>query len=356
MPETLNESSIEEEYVIGRVVRIVEESATADQPYQRILVRFQTGERRGEEIEIEHGLVIGIYDHQRVREGERVVIVRNITAEDSEYFIVDKYRLPALGWLLAVLLATVIWLGRWKGVSSILGLAISIGVLAYWVIPSIATGSNPLLTSIGGALVIALVSIYLAHGFNRRTTIAVISTLTTLVITMVVAWLGVRAARLSGVGSDEAFYLQLGVTQINLEGLLLGGIIIGALGVLDDITTSQAAAVAELKLANPSLDPAELYRRGIVIGTEHIASLVNTLALAYVGTSFPLLLLFSNTLRQPAWIVVNSERVAEEIVRTVVGSLALVLAVPIVTWLAAREFGQKPPRHQELGHHHGHVH
>lgn len=213
-----------------------------------------------------------------------------------------------------------------------------------------------------GALVIALFSIYLAHGLNRRTTIALISTLLTLGIASGLAILFVKAGKLFGLGSEEAFYIQqLGsLADLNLQGLLLGGIILGALGVLDDITTAQTAAVYEIKRANSALTVRELYNRGISVGREHISSLVNTLFLAYAGASLPLFLFFTvGGSTQPLWVTLNSEFIAEEVVRTLVGSIALMLAVPITTFLAANYFGNRPVEQnssQETEHVHTHMH
>jgi uncharacterized membrane protein len=161
---------------------------------------------------------------------------------------------------------------------------------------------------------------------------------------------------LTGGGTEEAFYLQIGVlSTLNLRGLLLGGIIIGALGVLDDITTAQTAAVDEISKANPSLRFEELVKRGHSIGREHITSLVNTLALAYVGASLPLLLIFSAAHSEPLWVLLNREYIIEELVRTLIGSITLILGVPISTLLAALFLRADPhaqPVHSHEGHHH----
>ena len=151
-------------------------------------------------------------------------------------------------------------------------------------------------------------------------------------------------------------YLQSGLTAgVNLRGLLLGGMIIGCLGVLDDITTAQTAAVDEIRKANPNLTSKQLLQSGLSVGREHIASLINTLALAYAGASLPLLLLFQTNETFPLWVTLNSEFLAEEIVRTLVGSTTLLLAVPISTWCAAR-FLSNDGRPSIGGHCHGHSH
>jgi uncharacterized membrane protein len=208
-------------------------------------------------------------------------------------------------------------------------------VLAFYIVPQLLAGGNPLAVILIGALCMATFSLYLAHGFTRRTTVAVVSTLITICIALLLSVVFVAATKLLGMGSEEALYLQSAPgTSINLKGLLLGGIIVGALGVLDDITTAQAAAVDEIAKANPILSTQELFRRGLSVGGEHITSLVNTLVLAYAGTSFPALLLFT-LYERPLWVVMNTEVITEEIVRTLVGSIALMCAVPITTLLAA---------------------
>ncbi|MCL6641096.1 MAG: YibE/F family protein, partial [Candidatus Rokubacteria bacterium] len=266
-----------------------------------------------------------------------VLLIRGAAPGVSAYEVVDRDRLVPLAAAFALFVAAAIAFSRWQGVTALLGLGISLLVLARFVVPRILAGGHPLGVTLAGAVMIALTSIYLAHGANRRTTVALAGLLITLGAAAGLAILFVSLARLSGAGSEEAVLLQVGhLGGVNLRGLLLGGILLGALGVLDDITTAQAAAVEEISRANPRLGPAELYRRGLSVGREHITALVNTLVLAYAGASLPLFLLFTINPDQPLWVTLNTEFVAEEIVRTLVGSIALVLAVPVTTVLAAR--------------------
>ena len=254
--------------------------------------------------------------------------------EGFEYYLVDYDRRSPLVILAALFAIFVIALSRWHGLFSLLGVAISLGVLVFFVMPAILEGGNPLAVAIVGAAVIMFVNLYLAHGFNARTTTAILGTMGSLALTGLLAVIFVEVGRFTGFGSEEASFLQLSADQVNLEGLLLGGIIIGTLGVLDDVTITQASAVWELRAANPSFVFADLYRSAIRIGRDHIASTVNTLVLAYAGASLPLLLLFTVS-RRPLDHVLNSEVVAEEIVRTLVGSIGLVASVPVTTALAA---------------------
>ena len=351
----------QDRYMLGRVEKILEEgfteTADASQPYQKLQVQIISGPDRGKVAVVDHGVVLGIYKNQTVSQGQKIVLVKTTSGEQEKYYVSDKYRLPALGWFLLLFLACVIFLGKWRGLASILGLAFSVLILAGYVIPAIAGGNSPLVASVVGAVAIIFLSLYMSHGLNKRTTVSVVATVIVLVLAATLGALITWLASLYGTGSEEAFYLQIGqMDTIDMKGLFLGGMIIGALGVLDDITTSQAAAVEEISEANINLSVHELYRRGISIGTEHIASLTNTLALAYVGASFPLLLLFNSNHNQPLWTLVNSEMIAEEVVRTLVGSLALVLAVPVVTYLAAVVFAADPARGKKrpIPHHHHH--
>lgn len=320
-----------DDYRRGRVVEIVLEEARdlAGYPqfFQRVIVDL--GGRR---VTAEHS-ELATDPARRLAVGERVVVA----ATESGYFVVDRDRLPALAIIFGLFFAIVVAFTRWRGVASVIGMIVSAVVLTTIVVPQILAGRSPLATSVAGALIIAITSIYLAHGVNRRTSVAVVGTLITLALAGALSVAFVSVARLFGAGTEEAFYLQLGpLEQLNLRGLLLGGIILGALGVLDDITTAQAAAVDEISRANPALSARELYQRGVSVGTEHITALVNTLFLAYAGASLPLFLLFTLSEDRPLWVLVNSEFIAEEVVRTMAGSIALVLAVPITTVLAAK--------------------
>lgn len=309
---------------------------------QLLKVRITSGPDEGKEIEITHDITFIQSDAEKAQVGETIVVGKDQTLGDDAYYFVDKYRLPSLAILVAAFLALAVYFGRIRGLASLFGLAFSIFVLAKFVVPRILAGGDPFTTSLLGALAIATLSLYLAHGLRMRTHIAVASTLITLGITLILGEAAVHFGKLFGFGSEEAFYIQFAqIETVNLRGLLLGGIIIGVVGVLDDITTTQSAAVDEIAKANPSLPFHELYKRGLSVGREHISSLVNTLVMAYVGASMPLFLLFSVNNNQPAWLTINSEIIAEELVRTLVGSAALILAVPICTFIAAQIFSRR---------------
>jgi uncharacterized membrane protein len=337
------------EFLLGEVKKIekegMEEEMGTPMPYQIIKVELTNGKNKGRVVQVNHGSNVSIRDSDKVEIGQVVVLAQVDTAKGSTYYIYDKYRLPPTLLVTVIFFALVILLAGKKGFWSIIGLVVSVLVLALFIVPGIIAGQNPLLVSTIGALVICVCSMFLAHGFNKQTTLAFGSTLITLIGAAILSVIFVSLTRLTGAGTEEAFYLQFGsLEKLNLQGLLLGGIMIGVLGVLDDITTGQTAAVYEIHKADPKLKLADLYKRGINVGKEHIASLVNTLVLAYAGASLPLFLIFNLNDSIPLWVNLNSEFIIEEIIRTLVGSTALVLAVPISTFIAARSLTQ-PPKH-----------
>jgi uncharacterized membrane protein len=265
----------------------------------------------------------------------RIVLSYDAGAEvGQQYTFADVERsrpLLLLGILFAV---AVIVLGRFTGLRALVGLGLSLVVLTAFVLPALLDGRDALLVALCGSAVVMFLVLYLAHGVKVQTSIAVLGTLGSLTLTVLLAHLFVGFTALTGLGSDETSLLSATVGELDLRGLLLAGIVIGSLGVLDDVTVTQASAVWELHLAKPTASAGELYRAGLRIGRDHIAATVNTLVLAYVGAALPLLVVYElagSGLRD----VLTSEVVAQEVVRTLVGSLGLVAAVPLTTGLAA---------------------
>lgn len=244
--------------------------------------------------------------------------------------------------LLAVFVIVAIAIGRSRGLRALIALALSLVVLGAFMLPAIAEGKSPLLVALVGSSVVMFLALYLSHGVNARTTSAVIGTIASLAITGGLAALAVSAARFTGLAGEETSYLRATSNGIDLRGLLLAGIIIGALGVLDDVTITQSSAVWELHQANPSLGFVGVYNAAIRIGRDHIASAVNTLVLAYAGASLPLLLLFTQV-GTPFGELFNGEPVATEIVRMLAGSIGLMASVPITTALTAFVVGADRP-------------
>jgi uncharacterized membrane protein len=246
----------------------------------------------------------------------------------------DAVRTRPILILLGIFVLALILVARWKGVRSLLALAFSFVVVIAYIIPHIIHGEDPVRVSIIGSMIILVITLYLTYGWNIKTHAAVIGILVVLILTGILAWAFVKIALLTGGGSEEALYLiQVPGITIHLRGLLLGGIILGALGVLDDLIITQASAVFELHGANAEFGFLQLYQSAYRIGQDHVASTVNTLVMAYTGVALPLLLLFAVERGNYADLI-SVASVAEEIVRTLVGSLGLVAAVPVSTLIA----------------------
>lgn len=265
-----------------------------------------------------------------------IVFLAVTTTEDGlvDYQYADRDRRLVLALLGLVFAAAVIGLGRVRGIAALGGLALSIAILLWFILPAIVQGEDAVLVALVGGGAIALISLYLAHGYNPLTHVAALGAFSALVLTTGLSRLVVEVARFSGVATEEAFFL-LSIPDLDLNGLLLAGIVLGTIGALDDVTVTQASAVWEVHGANPSLESSDLYAAGLRVGRDHIVSTVNTLLLAYAGAALPLLILFTLA-GQSLGLVASSEVVAVEIVRTLVGSIGLVAAVPVTTWLSSR--------------------
>lgn len=329
-----------EKYYKGEVLKITNQGIINEYgrstSFQNIEVRLLEGPNENKVIKINYSIDSKMFKNKELKTNDKIIILQTITQYKSIYSVWDKYRLDILLFFLIGFFFIVILAAGLKGVGSILGLGVSLAVILGYIVPQILKGSDPLLISISGALVIMLTTIFLAHGFSKKTTVAVFSTFIALSLTGIFAYVMVSLLGLSGMGDENSYMLQYGNLNINIKGLLLGGIIIGTLGVLDDITTSQSASIFEIAKANSKLDFWELLVRGYNIGREHVASLVNTLVLAYAGASLSLFILFVlNPNHTPNWVILNSELITEEIARTLSGSIGLILAVPITTFIAA---------------------
>jgi uncharacterized membrane protein len=306
-------------------------------PFQDLKLQILDAPEKGKEIDIDYGKEISLSQEQLVNIGQTVVLDKTIGPDGTAlYQITDNYRLNNVWPIVIFFFLIILLLSQWKGAGSILGLIISLGVILKYIVPQILAGHDPLTVSIIGCLIIMVTTIYLAHGFSVKTTIAVISTFLTLVGIGLLAVLFVKITFLTGLGSEDAASLRFGATSnIDFRGLLLGGILIGALGVLDDVTTGLSASVFELHKASPGMAFPQLFKSGLAIGKEHISSLVNTLVLAYAGAALPIFLMITlNVNRYPLWSILNDGLIIEEVVRTLAGSIGLVAAVPLTTLLA----------------------
>lgn len=330
---------LKNDFYRARVTEIIQEGtregAMATERFQIFkAIILSDGPYKDQTVEVESSGITEQRVHLRVTVGDKLVLERG--NESTFFHVSTRYRLNGLYWLIAIFIFVVLFFSGKRGLYSLAGLGVTVVVLIAYTVPNLLSGSNPLVVTMISSTIILSLALPLAHGFNLRTSISLVSSLGALALASLLAVAGVNLLKLFGIGSEEGVYLQfLGGQGIDTRGILLGGIIIGTLGVIDDIVASQVATVAELKRTDAALKARELFARGLRVGREHVASLVNTLVLAYAGASLPLLLLFSYYQAQPLWTTLNSDIVAEEIARTLIGSMTLIVAVPIATGLAA---------------------
>lgn len=321
---------------------------TENKPPKDITIEAKITEVRGSTIEMEiisgerNGQdIVVIQDNfspepqQKYKKGDSVIVTETKFPDGRvEVRITDYARTKPLLILFILFLALTVIIGKIRGALSLLGMALSFLTIFYFVLPNILKGNDPVFISIIASAIIIPVNFYLSHGVNKKTTVAIVSTVLTLFLTSILAKFFTEITHLSGLASEEAAYLKMLKDELlDIRGLLLSGVIIGVLGILDDITISQSAIAFQLKESRPDIGAKELFSRVMGIGKDHIASLVNTLILVYAGASLPLLLLFTDT-SKTFGEVVNFEIIAEEIVRMLVGSIGLILAVPITSLLA----------------------
>ncbi len=316
---------------------------------QTLSIEILEGSQKDQIVTIEN-------DYMTLKQGQRFFLFHSIDGIDgiSRYTVKDIDRRPVILIFIALFVAVVLIFSGKQGLRSLLGLLGSFFVILYILIPSLLHGYPPVITSTIVAAIILFFAIYFTHGFNRVSTAAFAGTVLSVILTGILAYVGVTLSRFTGLVSEEAFYLNINTRgTLDLTGLLLGGIMIGVLGVLDDIAVTQAAIVRELYDSASHLTRREVYKKAVSVGKEHVGALVNTLALAYTGASLPLLLLFSSSGVSNS-NVINQEVFATEIIRTTVGSIGLILTVPITTFLAVYMLkgykGKAPASH--IGHHH----
>lgn len=318
----------------GKIVEEFSEEQTSQGWQQTLGVLVEKGEEEGKKVKVTTGQ--GSLSGRRFAVGDRVVLAASVGPEGGKtYYIADYIRRLPLILLAAVFLILVLVIGGWRGTKGLLGLIISFAVILFLVLPFINQGRNPLLVSVFASVLLIPLLFFSAHGFSRKALAAALGTFLSLLIVIVLAQGFVKLAKISGLSSEEVGFLQANYPgKFDAQGLVLAGIIIGALGVLDDVTVSQASVVQKLRQTG-DLSGTKLFLESLSVGRDHIASMVNTLILVYVGASLPLLLLFLDN-PQPLSIVLNYEIIAEEIIRTLTGSIGLMTAVPITTFLAVK--------------------
>jgi uncharacterized membrane protein len=330
-------ASASSQFVTARVLSV----SPAGAGNQMVKVKILEGADKGHIVSVDRSYFMTDPNSKRLPVGSKTLLSVQ-PKNGNQYSYLDRYRLDGALTLLAVLLVLVLVIGRWRGLTAAVGLVFSISILAVFVLPRIINGDAAFATCIEGAFIIVTLSIFIAHGFNRRTSLAYVSTIVTLGLIVGIAATAVYLTGTTGDAGEtinseqEVPLLQYAPHYIDLAGLFMGGMVIASLGVLEDITTGQAAAVDEIHKANRDLSSFQLYKKGLSVGREHIAALINTLAILYAGTALPTIVvtILYNT-GNPLAVTINDETIVEAIVRTIVPSIGLLLAVPLSTGLAA---------------------
>jgi len=323
------ENKNQEEFFVGKILQVSQNSPDEfGNIIQKLKIEILTTKQK---IEIENGNFRNFSEEQKFSPGEQIVLVK---MENGEFSIIENYRLSGIFWILIIFLLTVVAIVGFSGLGSVFGLFLGIFVVIFGIIPGILHGTNAIFLSVLSAIFITPISMILAHKARFPTFVAILSTFLTILLAIFFAIFAVKICKLFGLGDESAQFLQMENFSIEkLRGILFVGILLGTLGVLDDITAAQTFTVFKIYKTNPKQNFCQVFKSSFSIGREHINSMINTLAMAYFGASLPLFIIFSRS-QMPFWVILNSEIVAEEIVRIIAGSFALILAVPISTFLA----------------------
>jgi uncharacterized membrane protein len=317
----------------GRVLKVEHEDIDYQSADQKLKVEILNNDFIGKEFLVDNRAVLDIDKSHIFKEGDDVLLT---TTDKRTFYVGDHLRQNGLILALFIFIATILYFGRMRGIGAIFGLGFSFLVLIYYIIPRIISGEEIIKVTLIGILIISGVSIFLAHGISRKANVIWLSAVVTLLVAIFLSHFFVETTNLFGRGSDVDFSFSFGeYSHISLKGLLFAGLVIGVFGVITDVVSTQTAAIWQIKRANPNLGRKELYQRGILVGREHIASLVNTLILVYVGASLPLFIIVMGIEHTPLWVMINGEIIAEEVIRAITGSVSLILGVPISSFFAS---------------------
>lgn len=332
-----------EEIFKARVIEILAQEDISDETgtitQQNLKLKGLEGSFKDQEFVFQGIGNLQVLSTQTYKEGDKVIVNYNQDVDGNDVFFVSDYdRTNSILWLGIIFVLSVLVIGKWKGLFSLIALVLSFVVILKFIVPQILSGANPVVISALGGTIILIFAIYLTQGINKKAHIANLSLVISLFLTALLSLWFTKLARLSGYSGDETLYiLDIGQGSLNLQGLLLAGIIIGTLGVLDDVIVSQVSTIEQLKKANPELSNKQIYKRSLKVGVDHITSMINTLFFAYAGASLPLLILFtkSDVLGLNFSLAMNNEIIATEIIRTLLGSIGIIFSIPIANYLAS---------------------
>jgi uncharacterized membrane protein len=354
----------EEQKIIEGIVIDIKETGKETafdklEPYQILKIEFTNSDRKGQTVEVKNSAafadVTAQFENYKINDKLRIYSGHDFEGNEVNA-VAGRIKRTGIISLMIIFIIAVLAVGRIWGALSIIGLGISFLVIFKLIIPLIISGSDPVVAALIGSLIIIPATFYVSHGFNKKTHVGVVATLISLAFTGILAVYFVDKIHLTGFASEEAGFLQVERQgSIDIRGILLAGIIIGTLGILDDVTIGQASVIKQIKQAKPSINFTTLFKRGMEVGQDHISSMVNTLVLVYSGASLPLLLLFFDS-EKTFLDIIEYELIAEEIVKMLVGSIGLVLAAPLATIMAAYIFSRdkeaiKKTTHKEQSFH-----
>ncbi len=298
-----------------------------------VLLKDSNFENSKIKLDIDSSLVL---KNNNLKTGDQVLVGYSRYDGKDFFYLKDFIRIDKIIILFLIFIFLTLIISKKTGLKALLAMVFSFVMIFYSIIPNILKGYDPVISVIIAGIFIIPINFFISHGFNKKTLMAILGSVISLIITGFLAYFFVEITKLTGYSSEESGFLEFYLKgSINMKGLLLAGVIIGFLGAVDDITISQSAIVFQLNEVNKKLTSIQLFKKSMEIGQDHIASMINTLILVYTGAAFPLLLLFVYQPR-PLFELVNYEIIAEEIIRTLVGSIGLILAVPITTFLAVK--------------------
>ena len=339
--------------VAGHVVEVLETGDRGQlgsgmpQPFQRLRVQLDESLYRGEVVELQWGGRRALDPNGFLRAGDRVLLSVTREGNDRTYAILEVVRLPALAPFAVLLLLALLAVARIKGLAALAGLAASVSVFLLAIVPALQRGDDPLVATLVGSLGVIAVSVFVVHGFNRKSLAALCGTMAGLGVVTAIGALALATARMTGMGAEDQIFLAVGTDgRIDMPRLALAAVMVGSLGAIVDMSVGQSSAVSELAAVDETLRGCRLYASALNVGRDHIGSLVNTLALAYFGGALPLVLLISLGY-QPLSIAINSEEILASVIAIIAASLGLVLCVPITTAIAVMLAGPRPPEPPE---------
>jgi len=319
----------------AKVIEILEEREFNDQKQQNLKLRGLSGDFKNKNFVFKGIDDIQVDLIQEYKVGDKVIVSVNKDLEGNDiFYIIDCVRNDAIYLLVFLFCLLILLIAKWKGLRALISLFITFFIILQLILPGILKGYNPILISIGGGFLILFFVIYITEGINKKSHLSVLSILISLFITGLLAIIFSNLMKLSGLSEDSIYLVNLLGRSINFKGLLLASVIIGSLGVLDDMVITQVSTVLEIKKASPNLRHKDIFKKAYRVGVSHISSMTNTLFLAYAGSSLTILLLFSVG-GMNFGNVLNNHLIATEIFRSFIGAIGIALAMPISTFLAA---------------------